>query len=436
MFFVGQHGFRANHSCETALHEVITNCLNNLDKKLINLLLFIDFKKAFDMVDSSLLIIKLLNYGFSNDAIELIKSYFIDRHQLIKLDNSYSNLSKLLLGVPQGSVLGPLLFLIFINDLPWYLNQIETTLFADDTTLLFCEDNFDRIISQYKNGLKKLNEWCNHNRLYINWSKTYIMVITNKRITVPNYVEFDSVKVEIIDKFKLLGVLIDNKLHFNDYVNQQCISINKKLFAIKRLFYLPFEVKMQFFKTFILPYFDYCISLSIYYSTIALKKLCKSYYLCLKNLFNFRFTKYFSTVLQVPCSHEEINTMLKEHNLFSFHHRMIYRISMFIHKVIYSKNAPKKLNEWLKISTINNIKYSLRSNNTKKIVLDRNSTKFGDLTFKNIFGRFINKTEFILEPNFKQFKSELIKKIDQQLQLFLNLNKKFENDLNYFFFFI
>ena len=436
LLFTGQHGFRANHSCETALHEVISNCLNNLDKKLINLLLFIDFKKAFDMVDPNLLIMKLLNYGFSNEAIELLKSYFNDRQQLIKLDNNYSNLSKILLGVPQGSVLGPLLFIIFINDLPYYLSQIETTLFADDTTLFFCEDNYEGVISQYKNGLKKLNEWCKHNRLYINWSKTYIMIITNKRINIPSYVEFDLVKVEIVDKFKLLGVLIDNKLHFNDYVNQQCISINKKLFAIRRLFYLSFEVKMQFFKTFILPYFDYCISLSIYYSTTAIRKLCKSYYLCLKILFNFRFTKYFSTFLQVPCSHEEVNSILKEHNLFSFHHRMIYRISMFIHKIMHGTNAPKKLNKWLKISTINNITYSLRSNNTKKIVLDRISTKFGDLTFKNTFGRYINRTKFISESNFKQFKSDLVTNIDQQLQLFLKLNKKFENDLNFYFFFV
>ncbi len=107
LLFQGQHGFTSNHSCETALHEVISSCLKNLDQKLVNLLLFIDFKKAFDMVDPRLLFQKLLNYGFGNLALKLIKSYFSNRFQRTKLDNFTSDLVNLIL--EQGSVLGPLL---------------------------------------------------------------------------------------------------------------------------------------------------------------------------------------------------------------------------------------------------------------------------------------------------------------------------------------
>ncbi len=95
-------------------------------------------------------------------------------------------------------------------------------------------------------------------------------------------------KVEVVSKFKLLGVLIDYKLNFKEYT-QQCLVINRKLYSINRFFYLPYEVKLQFFKSFILPYFDYGLSLSIYYHKIAIRKLCKMYYICLKKLFNSSF---------------------------------------------------------------------------------------------------------------------------------------------------
>ena len=115
LFSEHQHGFRTAHSCETTLHEIVSYCLVYLDKKILNALLFIDFKKAFDMVDRDLLIFKLLNYGF-NFAIKIIIDYFNGRSQVVKIDDILSNLADLLLGTAQGSGLGPLFFIIYIND--------------------------------------------------------------------------------------------------------------------------------------------------------------------------------------------------------------------------------------------------------------------------------------------------------------------------------
>ena len=104
LFYSAQHGFRKNHSCETALHEVISDCFKNLDNKLTALLLFIDFKKAFDTIDSDLLLCKLMNYGFNNQSMFLIKNYFLNRKQITKIDTVLSDTVSINLGVPQGSI--------------------------------------------------------------------------------------------------------------------------------------------------------------------------------------------------------------------------------------------------------------------------------------------------------------------------------------------
>jgi hypothetical protein len=143
LLFVGQHGFRAGHSCETALHEIINDMNEIKHLGLIGLFLFIDFRKAFDLVDSDLLLNKLFHYGFANNALDLIRNYFSDRQQLIKFGETRSSFSNMKLGVPQGSVLGPLFFLLFINDLAFYVKSFECKLFADDTTLYLSNKNLD-----------------------------------------------------------------------------------------------------------------------------------------------------------------------------------------------------------------------------------------------------------------------------------------------------
>ncbi len=185
MFFSGQHGFRSQHSCESALHEIIWACFENRDNKLITLLCFIDFKKAFDMVDPNLLLIKLFNYGFSNSAAKLLTDYLKNRKIQTKVGDTYSDFISLILGVPQDSILCPLLFTIFINDIYIMLDAL-VKLFADDTTIILAHNDLKTLLTQFKRVFLQLNEWCKHNKLYINWSKTFNMFIHDKRIVQSN----------------------------------------------------------------------------------------------------------------------------------------------------------------------------------------------------------------------------------------------------------
>lgn len=173
-----QHGFRTAHSCETALHELLSDLNEARDKSLVTLLLFIDFRKAFDLIRPE---------------------YFLDRHQAVKYNNIVSSNQDLELGVPQGSVLGPLLFSLYINDLPLAINELKSKLFADDTSLY------------------KLH-WCEYNMLDLNWSKTFFMFIKNKRTNYPSEIRIQNATVKVVDQFTLLGVTIDSKLNFITYI--------------------------------------------------------------------------------------------------------------------------------------------------------------------------------------------------------------------------
>ena len=99
-------------------------------------------------------------------------------------------------------------------------------LFEDDTTLILEEESMEKLIGKIKNCLVMLDVWCKFNRLYINWNKTFIMFITNKRLKIPEFIQIDDRKIEVVTKFKLLGVILDNKLRFDSFVSQQCLSIS------------------------------------------------------------------------------------------------------------------------------------------------------------------------------------------------------------------
>ena len=173
------------------------------------------------------------------------------------------------------------------------MSDIRTKLFADDTTLHNAANQLHQSISKLKLDLDKLNTWFEFNRLSINWAKIQAMVIINKRIEKQVKINInDQIEIQVVKSFKLLDVHIDDRLNFQHHTKQVCSSINKKLYAIKRLSFLTFVVKMKFFKTFILPYFDFCISLSIYIlPTNTINRIYNLYYMALYKLFKFDFTK-------------------------------------------------------------------------------------------------------------------------------------------------
>ncbi len=146
----------------------------------------------------------------------------------------------------------------------------------------------------------------------VNWSKTFVMIVKplRKKIKIPDTIVVDSIEIKVVNKFKLLGVELQSELNFDSFVSRVCLQANRNMFSIKRLFFLSNNVKLHFFKTFCLPYFDYCLSICIYNSKTLLAKLNKSYYACLYRLLKFN---------QVSCSVSTVQSFLTRYGLtFSF----------------------------------------------------------------------------------------------------------------------
>ena len=202
------------------------------------------------------------------------------------------------------------------------------------------------------------------------------MFITNKRCLPPTEIEIGDVRLKIVDKFKLLGIVIDRKLNFNDFVASIISSVKKKQFAIKRIYYLSFNVKIQFFKTFILPYFGFGLSLIFYFSKTAIGRLTSCYY----NSLNYIFK------LTMGNSIIETNNSFKEYGLFSFHHRFVFKLAIFSFNIKSHHNSPSILKSFLEDKELNLDSYNLRSN--ERMVLnteDFSSELVHGMTFKKFF---------------------------------------------------
>jgi hypothetical protein len=398
LFGEAQHGFRANHSCETALQVVLDDWKCLLANNKIILSLFIDFKKAFDLVNPKLLFLKLFHYGFDNKALDLIRSYFDSRRQKTKINNSYSEYDAIELGVPQGSIFGPLLFIIFINDLTLSTDFLSI-LFADDTSQYDSDDDFIDLVRKFLIKFQHSLNWINHNHLYMNWSKTKFMCLSNTTQLLPAHIMIDGNEVELVTEFKLLGVTIDNKLAFDTHVKQTIKQVNCKLFALKNLFFLCPNVRAQFFKTFILPHFDYCFSLFIYMNQILIEKLVKSFNTCIYRLFSLNLNH-----IELP----EQLSLLKQYSIMPLKYRYYYRFCIFAYKILNKQI----LNSFYNSLKLNFNRYGLRDSTKSTYIVPFCKSIKGNKRLSIVLPKLAN---LVLKNSFNH------KFNDFRLSLFANL---------------
>ena len=259
-----QSGFRSKHSCETALVNMIDSWLAGIDSgKMIGVVL-VDFKKAFDLVDHHILLDKLSVYGIRDEALMWFNTYLTHRKQQVSVNNCMSGLKQISYGVPQGSILGPLLFLLFINDLPLYTNKVCTDLYADDTTLYDIQDSMERIENNLQSALNNLHVWCRNNGMILNSSKTKVLLITTtqKRQRLHNEnlaLKFNDESLNMITNDKILGIYVDNNLNWTDHIKHLSRKITSSIWLLSKIKkFLSQAHRVQFYKSYIQPHIDFC----------------------------------------------------------------------------------------------------------------------------------------------------------------------------------
>ena len=233
-----QSGFRRNHSTETSLLQSTEMWLKSMDQGQINGVIFLDLKKAFDTIDHQIILSKLQAYGIRDHTLRWFQSYLDQRKQICMLNNCKSDIESIRCGVPQGSNLGPLLFLIYINDLPNCLETTHSNLFADDT-ILSCQGHLS-IDIEYKlnKDLVNAQKWLSANKLTLNNEKTKYMIIgSRQRLKNLDHVPKISInghQIERVYKKEVLGIVIDDRLSWNRQNEEQCNKISKNINLLRK----------------------------------------------------------------------------------------------------------------------------------------------------------------------------------------------------------
>lgn len=255
-----QYGFQTKKNTTTALMELVEEITDNFEQKKKVVGIFIDLQKAFDTVNHEILLTKLEHYGLRGTALNWITSYLNNRKQYVDIDGTKSDQSIIKCGVPQGSVLGPKLFLIYINDIGNVSDFLKFILFADDTTILCSHENIFRLIEILNIELEKLYHWFSANKLTLNIKKTnYILFNLNNRDSTTFNLKINGLEILQVSATKFLGITVDEKLTWKNHINNVLKKLSRAsniIFHTRKL--INERTARTIYCSIYLPHLTYC----------------------------------------------------------------------------------------------------------------------------------------------------------------------------------
>ena len=257
-----QSAFIKNHSTTTAVQRVISDILDGFNENDITTMCFIDLQKCFDTIDHSILLQKLQIYGFKGITYDWFKNYLHCRKQCVYSNGMKSSFLDMVMGIPQGSILGPALFLLFINDLPNCITKCYCNIFADDTTIYSHSSSFDEAEVNLQSDIDNLIKWFTTNKLHVNVSKSSCMSFTTRNNIRELNITINGNALKVENDVKYLGVHINDNISWNRHIANVCKRLGHGFQILRKLNnVIPVNDMFTIYKTLIQPHIDYCITI-------------------------------------------------------------------------------------------------------------------------------------------------------------------------------
>lgn len=335
-----QHGFREKHNCETAVLTLINKWINNCEKGKVVITVFLDFKRAFETVNRDILLEKLKRYGFGDQEVNWFREFLSGRNQQTIINGKISNVENVEIGVPQGSKLSNLLFILYINDIVKLSDEVEFVMYADDTSITAVGNTIHEASEKMNKVLKIVDDWLKFNRIAINSSKCKYLV-ANCRDDINVDIELCGEILERVDNYKYLGVMLDSKLKLN--VHADCIikKLDKKLgFLWRNKSKLNYDSKITYFKSIVLPHFDICASVLMMCDKGKIDEMEKIQRRFIRLMLNDKYT--------------EMSELYEKLRVVSVSDRIRINVLKLIDKLVRNKTPKKLANEFVVLNTIRN----------------------------------------------------------------------------------
>ena len=340
LFYKSQYGFRSLHSTEYAALELIERIIADMDQNLQPMTIFMDFSKAFDTLNHKILLHKLKHYGFSEKSIQLITSYLGDRFQYVNFKDASSEYLKIECGVPQGSILGPFFFIVYINDITTATKLFTPLIYADDTTLFTSLQSYNsENIVTLNQELKIIVNWLKSNKLSLNTQKTKAMHfhMPPKKVIHP-LLYLDETEIEFVKEFNFLGLTLDDNLKWTHHIDSVSKKISKTLGIMTKLKdTIPTAALLNIYNALLLPYINYCLIIWGYKSERLFKLQKRAVRTITKSKYNAHTEGLFKALRLL-----KINDLCKLQDLKFCHKLINNKLPLY-----FLKNLQSKPNEYI-----------------------------------------------------------------------------------------